>query len=723
MRPAMCKRSATAVSLSLIPVVGLIIILLGVAVYFLLNIIGGFRSLKDATDSGNLNVAKCALKVPSFALVDADFSDFSGLVDPSSATMNLQMYNRVVGQAYLVALNALSDRPQGQANGQPSQQGIADAMLVTKAANGLPGRGVANGAENPGVGAKLCQLFVDNSNKNPLFDRFMQTANSNSLRMFNADGQLQNDYNSWQVSFMGAGDATNVYISSDPSQTNLPYIGDSGIRANDPSSPMSGLVQSTINTKQHSAKDTSFLAGYTAFNFGPGWTLYGVPVYPGCQPHHVAARDFTTAASQNATTFMGVVPPNAYESAALIVDRKKTGTTNRAESYSIVGTVDQTYPASIPHGFIIIKNLPGMGNNQIVDKTDNVYGKELMQGIFLATTKGGGAAFSTNEQSLKNWVDYNNGKVGGHPPSPDGIFFFDPTDRASGIISMNYQGQPLCLWTDVSGDQSNEACSCLEGSFNSAYPPGNATESGDGAPLMAVEQVKKTVIQDYPAHPVQVPGPAQPSGLRLWQLASDHTVTGAAARKNNNVPKNNPKGAQVSIDGTLAQLIDQVVGDSPARMNSIYVQLAQRMTEIDPSTTQDAAVKWLQSQNATIPMGSTWYIYHDSGSWHFVNATDPALAKWMPASPPRADILPDGTLQRFATKYQTVNELVDPAHEISIHDHLYTQFNIDATPGYDEVDWQPSSGYMNELGQLTFSNYCGGSLNGAPVRPEYNAPD
>lgn len=718
----MDARKTRAAAIPFVSASALVLVIIGVAACILLLILGGTRNLQHATDAGNLNVAKEALKTPSFPLTGTAYTQFSGLTDPQTGSMDLVDYNRVVGQAYLVALNALADRPQGDPGGHPSQQGINDAMQVTEAANG------SIKGDTSGIGQKFYQLFGVKDSSNKLFDKFNEVANRNSMRMFNADGQIQNDFDGWDVSFMGNGDPTNVYIGTEPGQNNLPYIGDSGIRANDPSSPLYGTFQTTISSVPTQDKSAQYLAGYTPFKFGPNWTLYGVPVYPGCQPHHVAGRDFNAAKVQNDSTLEGLVPPNSFRSAASVAVSPQSNSTSQArmEAFAIVGTLDSGFPISIPHGFIVVKNLPGSGNNYIVNNTNNVYAQELMEGIYLATTAGGGAAYSTDQQSLQNWVTYNNGKKAGPMPSADGIFFSNPSDTAISITSMHYgsDSQPMCLWTDVAGSNANSTCAGLEQSFNQSYPSDQGTMLGDGGPLMAVEELKKAVIQKYPKHPVVIPCPDQPTGLRLWQLASDPSVTGAPARVNNNIHKGYPKGAQVSTDGTIGQLVAQVLGGSELQMNLVYGQMAQRMHEIDLGTPEAAGIAWLQAQATPIPLGSTWYIYHDSGSWHFTQAGDPTLPAWMSPAPPSPGILPDGSLQRYWVKYKTINSLVNPAHEISIHDHLYTEFSTSASPGYDVIDWQPSSGYANELGQLTFANYCGGSLFGSdPIGGTYDAPD
>ncbi|HEY9788581.1 MAG TPA: hypothetical protein V6D17_24550, partial [Candidatus Obscuribacterales bacterium] len=102
------RRGAT---LGLVAVVVLVIAILGIGFYFLSKIMGGGREVANATDAGAMNVAKRALKEPTTTV--AANSEFDGLgvdlttgVPNGSDTFNLLAYNRAVGRAMLVALNA-----------------------------------------------------------------------------------------------------------------------------------------------------------------------------------------------------------------------------------------------------------------------------------------------------------------------------------------------------------------------------------------------------------------------------------------------------------------------------------------------------------------------------------------------------------------------------------------------------------------------------------------
>lgn len=59
------NRGAT---LSLVVVTTLVIMVLGMGIFFLTKLLGGARELQNATDSGNLNVAKQSLRTPDLKL-------------------------------------------------------------------------------------------------------------------------------------------------------------------------------------------------------------------------------------------------------------------------------------------------------------------------------------------------------------------------------------------------------------------------------------------------------------------------------------------------------------------------------------------------------------------------------------------------------------------------------------------------------------------------------
>lgn len=781
-------RQSSGASLAMVVACAVVIILVGGGLFFLMEMFGGFREFQHATDAGNLNVAKSALKIPNTPL-SAYQNDFASLIDPSVTAMDLQNYNRVVGQAYLVALNAMADRTQ--TGGGPSAQGLLDAQTVAQEANGGSGG-------NPGVGQALYSLFAANNSSNPLFAQFGAVANTNSTRMLGTNGKLATVYNNWDVSFIGApstpgtaGDPTNLYINTNPATTNLPLIlqGGSLISSVDPSSPLYSTIEGSINsTALGPSANTSYLAGYTPINLGSGgttWTLYGVPLYPTIynssqqpltgtgQPHHVSARDFYEAKTALAATLapggQGIVPPNAFKSVANSAADTTTATGDM-EAYAVASAQNQTFQASIPNGYIVIYNPPGALAQQ-VSNVNSTFNNELMPpGIFIATTTSGGVVFTTDPNALQQWANYNaNGHTGSQPPLIDAdaqplFFFTNPGDANAGppgwgaysIASdaggnpVPYQGVSNCQWTDVSGASASAPCDTLLANFQAAYP-----DTNDPPPpsptnqLMAVEQLKQSVVQAFDALPITVNCPASnnPSGLRWWiqpgnqqqPPAGPPVLAGIAARSANNpmgsyldYPAGEqavlPDGrtvtvtnAQISADGTLSELFQQAL--TPSQTAMVTAQVVQRMLEIDPTTTAAQALGWLNGLTTPIPMNSTWYIVHNAntpgiGGWSFTS-TPPSGATSGGAGPSPAA---DGSAQYYTSgNYQTIDMTVDADFDNDIHQQLYTQTPDPSTTslGMDVVVWTPSSGYQNMLGQITFQNYCSGTL---PAGANYGTP-
>lgn len=232
---------------------------------------------------------------------------------------------------------------------------------------------------------------------------------------------------------------------------------------------------------------------------------------------------------------------------------------------------------------------------------------------------------------------------------------------------------------------------------------------------------------------------------------------------NVSVGSNNPGNytiytPDISVPGTLAQLLAQVyslltpggnlsAADISALSSSPAVlQLAQRMQEIDPTTTQAQAINWLLSLQTPIPMGSVYYIWHQTSTpgingWQFTSTANPPPGLHTTITPNipgfGTPTVPDGSVQTYfqsngsnPNPYPTIGYTVNPPFDYSIHEQFYTAFNGALDPpgccsgvasGTDAAYWQPSSGYQNVLGQLTFANFCG--VSGQSSGGSFSAPD
>lgn len=731
----MSTRNAKGATLALVAASVVIIILVGVGLFFLMQLFGGFRELQHATDAGNLNVAKQALLTPNYDLASEQQNEFQGLIDADTQKMNLLTYDRCYGQALLVALNAASDRdPQSDADPakqKPSKLGLDNAKAVAQICN------YGSSSSSKGVGRQMYDLLSSQSDS-ALFKKFDFVSNRNSTRMLGSDGKLDHREQSFDVAFMEPGGPTNVYIDNNI----LPFIGQTNTKASLPSTADSGKTRGA----------DKYLAGYRKVNFNVNgntgnvaFDLIGVPVFPGKQPHLVSGRDFQAAKTANDATFQDLVPPNAFKSVtnSAVNSVSTSQQTARAESYAIVGVLDRDFEVSIPRGYIEIFNPDGIGGNPQPPPND-VYNKELMTGIFLAKTEPTGVAFSTDEKLLKDWADYNK-KADADKSQADYDKLVDRSYDKDNNPKVNFKpesnsfenikepgsgGKNACYWQDVRGANKSAPCTNLEGDFNKKYPGGETTGSGDKSALTTVEKLKENVVQLYNSQSwdaapdgkcgtLGCPSPSE-SGLRYWDF-KDHRLTGpvhhqGAAARGANAATAAGASYKISRAGTLNEMFslfdntDQGGGASA----TVKRQIIQRMREVDPNLT-DAQADTLFDNGPKLELNTTHYIYKADGVWKFDNAAPPARTLTGARTP-------DGSLQRWTVKYPTVNLLVNSVHEQGIHQQYYTDTSAQ-TKAVDVLDLQLSSGRGNLLGKLSFRNFCGGALADNAGSTYYCAPD
>jgi hypothetical protein len=138
----------------------------------------------------------------------------------------------------------------------------------------------------------------------------------------------------------------------------------------------------------------------------------------------------------------------------------------------------------------------------------------------------------------------------------------------------------------------------------------------------------------------------------------------------------------------------------------------------------------LKTNPTTFELDTVHYIWYDTkaSQWQMTTKSPPGRHAINSSGTPTY-MKADGSLQRYVsdpgTGYQTIDTMVDPHYEIGAHLQLYTVYPDPATSsrGEDVFDWQPSSGYGNLLGTLTFRNFCGGALSGNNNGGTYTTPD
>ena len=365
---------------SLVLMAALLVVLVGiiVAALQLVGLFSGGRQLQNATDSGNLNVARSAATKIGVALQSGNEQDNFGAFVNANGQVNLVQYNRVVGQCVWVALNAQAENTDSATKN--SQSVIA----------------AAQGSDNS-IGSRLQSALSDASQTDPFFNAL---ASNNPMGMMGTSPVTPNDSAS-TVGYMNPNGLTNVTFDS----TNAPFNA-AGSQVKLPANLLS-------STKGSSAEP--FISGYNAVSFGGIGTLSGVSVQPSQAPHLVANSDFNAHTTQPVANV--TLPPNSFQSVAATAAEHIKGAVQGSNlkpdakigegiakptfvsmtSSSIVGLLNQQNAAAIPHGFIKIVNGAGDADNSPLPSNESIFNNQLFTGIFVANN----GVFSTDESQIQ----------------------------------------------------------------------------------------------------------------------------------------------------------------------------------------------------------------------------------------------------------------------------------------------------------------------------------
>lgn len=439
------------------------IIVVGVGFFILIKTFGGMRELQNATESGNLNVAKVAFKAPAVNLTaGVEQDNFGGLVD-DDGTINLRTYNRLVGQVLLVALNA-------QSQATPESRVHAQALIA------------ALQAGSQSIGQRLTDALSDGFASQNAFDRL---AGANLLRLLgqNAPTHKAAEY---QTGYLKKGESANVYL--DP--TIIP--------------PGTTVPSATYSSGTPDSTGFQYLSGYQPFEIPGIGSIAGVPVLPGQRPHLVSTTDF--AGSTHVPVLGLALPPNSFKSAGAAKENSSQSFL-RAISCSIVGALASKFTASIPRGYIVITNPGGSWDSTPPPNPANMLNNELFTGVFVANN----GAFSTDQSLIQRWADYNSvSPPTGQQPPTEGLHG-DP----HGIRSLGGDGYPSqCDYTSLDGAGANAGCTSLRNAFEQAYGA-NYQLQGSNNELTAVEQLRANVWSIFPmGGPIQVPSGF--TGIRIF---------------------------------------------------------------------------------------------------------------------------------------------------------------------------------------------------------------
>jgi hypothetical protein len=404
MKPSRRRKGAT---LGLVAACVLVIIVLGVGVFFLAKLFGGGREVANATDSGTLNLAKNALIQPAVQLplyapgsVTA-CSEFYGCAYPpptsitTPATIDLFTYNRCVAQALLVALNAKAESDAGAANAAGSGP-MYNASLVLQDLDTV-GKTLYYGLDTTQSAGTL--TFDPSRPAGVLTGNFFSDANKNNVHMFG--NTTVNQAGSYQTAFMKAGGATNVYFvpNTVPTDAATDMPNQTGSPATHPKLQATATSNPDPLNQLNSIPSTSkyYLQGYNGITVtagGQSLSFYGVPVFPQQKPHLVSLDDFNqSGVSQDPT---GSTPPNSFKVSSSAQDVGKTNNIGGAIACAIVGSVIQNanagngnqavspdFPVAIPTGYIELTNPSGNAvpaNGLPTDQSNNIFNNELYGG-------------------------------------------------------------------------------------------------------------------------------------------------------------------------------------------------------------------------------------------------------------------------------------------------------------------------------------------------------
>lgn len=284
----------------------------GLAICFLLELLGGYRELQNATDSGCLNLAQQITLNPGVDLLSNEVpnvdetTEFADAIDPRTKQVNLRTINRVILHALIVAREAAKLGTK-EADSHAREVILASKMIQARLTSSL-----LNYKNGGAKGSSAEEVFA-------------KVARANSLRLLSATGNAptlaMSDY---QVSYMNQ-DGTGVSNAC-----------------------VDGLGLPASLTRR-SSDGHDYVIGYTDIPAGnTGDFLQFVPVQLGAQPHLVSLKDFQSSQKAPATSGKFIsggvpaanpVPPNALLTAAA-AEVQKSQRLAVTISCGIIGTAE-----------------------------------------------------------------------------------------------------------------------------------------------------------------------------------------------------------------------------------------------------------------------------------------------------------------------------------------------------------------------------------------------
>ncbi len=719
-------RRNSGATLALIAGSIIFLVIVALAFYFVTQLLGGGRELQHATNSGTLNVAKQAIAspkvdIPIIAGATQDTKDMKeiliGVLPDSTTTVDLLHFNRMVGAALLVAANAEAD---GNGDAVTNAQNFIDLVEQKKAGPATSvGQALNEALAN---GPAWAKGFFDN------------TAGGNSLRMLSIESTSVWQNGDFKVGYLAAGAPSNINLNFLRKGTlnNLPFT---NIDAKGDTVTPENLTNSDLpagSSKTDAATDESLVLGYSALNFTKvGRDIFAVPL--DTTPHLVSLTEFKKA--ETTTTPPGqdknvALPPNAFMNGALGRDKKEAKADVHMLSAAMAGSAQRAFDISMPYGYIVIDNHNTERFKGIVPNANNVFAKELGEGIDVDPT----SKYFDNDGQIREWHKTSRGPTFSADSGPawDQIFdkFGEPVQSAQQVAdNVPFTGDQStavsCTHSNSDKTSPGAVTQCVNlaepsstnpksmSPFDWAYHKNDDQTYGssgsiDTSNLTASEQTgcklidtweKAASSQIQPPYTINFDSPTVTgTGIRLYPV-SHNPIKGESApwaKSGEGFNQFMPDGAgayssteqcKVTVAGTMAQLIDQTMSGTPDRpadpdvapsattpqAKAVGTIIRQRMHEIMPATPDTILAEF----NATVAkqrleLGHTYYLFLDkaTGNKHF-KITDNQAPPWVAKGELSKHVTEktDGTRTNIAkVDYGVAMTMADAKHQWGIHD-------------------------------------------------------
>lgn len=666
----MNKRQSQGATLPLVIATTLILVVIGIFLFFLIQLIGGAREFQNAVDSGNLNVAKSALikrtRLPG-GLASIQFA----ALGPTDDTIDLNTFNRTSAITAIVLSNTRAMQAAGVATGSTAN----NAAMVQNAWQG--------------VGASLATVLT----KKTTFDSskdFTKVANSNSVRMLtNADNNSQHTVHN--VSF-----SDRSTLATNLSSSNVGFLA-----TQLPAQPAAGDALFVRLSGQRYAK------GYLNFNFGSAGSVFFVPLkqsqnvqrFRSSQPHHISDKTF--ASDKNAVPGWTTPVPNAFLSRAQsntkeIQSQAQLLTDSCAIAQSV--TPGLGYKAQIPRGFIRIKNfscsagassMPATGSDifSFLMNTNLYYGKP--QGL----------------TPLKRYYDFTpatnlNAIIArnraGQTPDPAKCNALHPAAPMSDCKLIFDKGGPI-----TNNNVSPGELGYIQTVFNLVVPPGAGS-----VPITGCLHAAERANQEFLA--------IRATGAVAAVLGPSVYTSGIATIKHR---RGSFGGGCTNFTMTVPVTMAEVIPPG----SGIYTQLVQRCRQINPDFNGDMNTVEGWSTKG-VPLGATLYIFFKgrvdpkTGAISGNLALDLTPPAFLPPSIANTPVDGKVLLHRIRTDVidngQDINKAGDCGYPLPYDFYRGTAARMCVR---DKIEYTPCTGYKGLLGEINMST-CFGN-NDCPPAP------